>query len=75
MSSTKAAANDGVLRLRLRSMAYLKVAAVTSSRKGGEKRNPLRIVKVYVRPSAETDGSERATSGTSCDPCGPALSG
>ncbi len=56
-------------------MAYLNVSAVTSSCEGGENRNPLRIVNVYARPSAETVGRERATSGTSCDPSGAGLSG
>ena len=40
-----------MLGLRLRSIAYLKVWAVTGSLEGGEKRKPFRIVNVYVLPS------------------------
>ena len=54
---------------------YLKVCAVTGSFDGGEKRKPLRIVNVYVFPSAERSGSDWATSGTSCEPAGAGLSG
>src|SRR5512133_2390735 len=54
--------------LRLRSSVYLKVSAVTGAFEGGEKRKPLRILKMYVLPSAERVGSDRATSGSSCEP-------
>lgn len=64
-----------ILGLRLRSIAYLNVCAVTGSFEGGEKRNPLRIVNVYVLPSADRAGSDWATSGTTREPAGPGLSG
>ena len=44
------------------------VSAVTGAPDGGEKRNPARIWKVYVRPSADTSGGAAATSGTSRRP-------
>ena len=47
-----------ILALRLRSIVYLNVWAVTGASDGGEKRNPLRIVKVYVFPSRERSGSD-----------------
>ena len=56
-------------------MVYLNVSAVTGAFEGGENRNPLRIVNVYVRPSAERTGSDCATSGVRRAPAGPALSG
>src|SRR5712691_1528792 len=64
-----------ILGLRLRSIEYLNVCAVTGSFEGGEKRNPLRILNVYVLPSADRAGSDWATSGTTREPAGPALSG
>jgi hypothetical protein len=59
----------------VRSIVSLKVCAVTGSFDGGENRNPFRIVKVYVFPSAETAGSASATSGSRCDPAGAGASG
>ena len=61
--------------LRVRSIACLNVCAVTGSPEGGEKRNPFRIVNMYVFPSAERVGSDWATSGTSWEPAGAGLSG
>jgi hypothetical protein len=54
---------------------YLKVSAVTGSFEGGENRNLLRIVNVYVLPSADRLGSASATSAFSWEPSGAALSG
>ena len=61
--------------LRLRSIEYLNVSAVTGWFEGGEKRKPLRISKVYERPSADRVGSAWATSGISREPSGAGRSG
>ena len=50
---------------RSRSRTCSNVLAVTCSFGGGAKANPLRIEKVYVRPSARTSGGALAASGTS----------
>ena len=64
------AANDPVRGSSARSIARSNAAAVTGSFDGGEKRNPRRILNVYVSPSGETDGCPRATSGWSRAPSG-----
>ena len=51
-----------------RSIVCRNVCAVTSSLDGGEKRNPRRMLKLYVRPSAETAGMAAAISGRSSVP-------
>src|SRR5262245_3841698 len=61
--------------LALRSIACLKVCAVTGWFEGGEKRMPGRIVNTYERPSSLTLGRLRAASGTRRRPPGPASSG
>ena len=58
-----------------RSSECLNVAAVTGSFEGGEKRKPVLMWKVYVRPSAETAGIAAAISGRSWAPSGLAESG
>jgi hypothetical protein len=64
-----------ILGSSVRSIVYLSVSAVTGWFDGGEKRKPLRIVNVYVLPSAERSGSASATSAVTCEPAGAGLSG
>src|SRR5215468_3323244 len=61
--------------LALRSIACLKLWAVTGWFDGGERRIPGRIVNVYARPSLLTVGRLRAASGTRRRPPGPVSSG
>ena len=58
-----------------RSIAARKAWAVTGAPDGGAKRSPGRTRNVQVRPSAESDGSERAASGARTVPAAPAASG
>jgi hypothetical protein len=75
MSARYSADGLCILRLSVRSIESLNVCAVTGWFDGGEKRKPWRIVNVYVLPSCERVGSDCATSGISCEPACPALSG
>jgi hypothetical protein len=75
MSDTNPPAGPFIFGLSARSIENLNVAAVTGSPEGGEKRKPLRIVKVYVLPSFERLGTEVATSGWSSEPPGAGAAG
>ena len=59
---------------KARSRVDANVAAVSGSFDGGEKANPPRTVKVYVRPSADSSGIAAATSGSSIQPSGAGVS-
>ena len=75
MSEMNDCAGEFIFLFRSRSMTCLNVIAVTAAPDGGENRNPLRIVKVYVLPPFETAGSDSATSGCSVAPACPVSSG
>jgi hypothetical protein len=73
MSLENDAAGDCILGSSARSIARRKLPGVTGL--PSEKRNPGRILNVYVSPLSLTRGMLRATSGTSRAPAAPDLSG
>jgi hypothetical protein len=59
----------------VRSIVRWKARASSAAPDGGEKRRPLRIRNVYVRPSADRAGMATAASGRNRCPAAPAASG